>query len=82
MRPLGKTQVYVLKSMLPEKGWRGGGWYHGCGWVWDTPSGTERICQALAARGMVKITRAVAPNRVDRYDITKQGEEYLKQLAG
>jgi hypothetical protein len=46
---LGENQLSVLRSMLE---W--GGWERMCGWVWDTPSGTEKILVSLERHGLVK----------------------------
>ena len=39
---MGGNQRNVLASMLEC-----GGWERNCGWVWDTPSGTEKILYSL-----------------------------------
>lgn len=51
MKALGPNQLGVIRGMQdrPLKGW-----YPGCGWLWGTYSGTERICQSLAKRGLVE----------------------------
>jgi len=46
---LGSTQKDVLDSLRHY-----GKWFSGCGWVWDTPSGTERIMKSLVKRGLVE----------------------------
>lgn len=56
-RPLGETQKAVLHALSQHQRW-----YPGCGWVWDTPSGTERILRGLERRGLVQ-TRAVQEGR-------------------
>lgn len=39
---LGKTQYEVLQTLV-----RKGVWFPGCGWTWDTVSGTTRIMDSL-----------------------------------
>lgn len=50
MRKLGVNQLGVIQGMQRHSGW----WYAGCGWLWDTHSGTERICRSLVNRGLVE----------------------------
>lgn len=45
---LGETQKQMLIALEEH-----GSWKRGCGWLWDTPSGTERILNSLVARGLV-----------------------------
>lgn len=47
-RPLGKTQEDVLRALRSH-----GSWSRGCGWCWDTRSGTERVLDSLVRRGLV-----------------------------
>jgi len=47
-RKLGKIQKELLKSLKMHNYW-----HCACGWVWDTPSGTERILETLVRRGLV-----------------------------
>jgi hypothetical protein len=51
MQEIGKNQMAVLESMMdnPHKAW-----WPGCGWRWNTYSGTERILNSLVKRGMVE----------------------------
>ena len=50
MRPLGETQIDMLWSLQSH-----GSWHDcGCGWLWDTPSGTVRILDSLVRRGLVR----------------------------
>lgn len=46
---LGSTQQAVLHSLRDH----GGYWQSGCGWLWDTDSGTMRIMESLVKRGLV-----------------------------
>jgi len=50
-RSLGDKQRGLLKSLVYHKRW-----FHSykCGWLWDTPSGTVKILEALVTRGFVK----------------------------
>lgn len=50
MRPLGDVQKEVLRCLREHGGWPGRGW------LWDTTSNTERICESLVRRGLVKKT--------------------------
>lgn len=52
MKPLGKTQRGLLWSMTEHRG----RWYVNCGWLWDTHSGTARICESLVKRGLLAKT--------------------------
>lgn len=49
MKGVGTTQVAVLQALI-----RHGSWSAGCGWLWDTPSGTIRIILSLVKRGFVR----------------------------
>lgn len=49
--PLGKTQVSVLESLNRHGNHE---WFHGCGWVWNTLGGTERLLNSLVKRGLVE----------------------------
>lgn len=69
MRKLGVNQLGVLRSMQSRDL---KGWYAGCGWLWNTYSGTERICQSLAKRGLVTVSY---PHGVEAfYKLTAAGE--------
>lgn len=46
MRKLGKVQQEVLASLK-----RHGSWHHHCGWLWDTPSNTQRLMDSLVRAG-------------------------------
>jgi hypothetical protein len=59
---LGKTQAAML-ARIQEKGY----WYPGCGWIWDTRSGTLRILESLAKLGLVE---------------KRQGEEFVPRFTG
>lgn len=45
----GKVQRLVVESLCDA-----GCWFPGCGWVWDTPSGTERVVRSLCTRNMAR----------------------------
>lgn len=47
-RPLGRVQFEVLRALVRHKYW-----YPHCGWLWGTPSGTQRILDSLVQRGLV-----------------------------
>lgn len=49
-RGLGSTQLAVLRTMSQRNG---GVWSAGCGWVWNTWSGTTKLMEALHRRGLV-----------------------------
>jgi hypothetical protein len=49
MKPLGQTQLAVIDALQRH----GGHWRDGCGWQWDTPSGTRKIMEGLLKRGVV-----------------------------
>jgi hypothetical protein len=72
---LGSTQIKVLKSLVKR-----GSWYAGCGWMWDTRSGTERLMEALVKKGVA--TKATAtiryrpdgpPVKIVKYEPTDDG---------
>lgn len=69
MKQLGDTQKTVLALMKQH----GGYWYLGCGWLWDTPSGTDKILKSLVKRGLA--TFSTNAQGVQRYDLTKEGQE-------
>lgn len=46
---LGVNQQGVLRSLREHGPYR-----PGCGWLWDTPSGTVRILESLVRRGLVE----------------------------
>lgn len=46
---IGKVQAEVLRCLKDH-----GQWFRGCGWVWNTHSGTERILDSLVKRGLVE----------------------------
>ena len=49
---LGTIQADVLKSLQDHGYWS----RVGCGWLWDTPSNTERIMESLVRRGLAAKT--------------------------
>lgn len=49
---LGENQIGCLRSLAEH---RGGAWFAGCGWLWDTYSGTDRIMRSLARHGYAEI---------------------------
>lgn len=51
MRKLGKVQQDVLASLK-----RHGSWSRGCGWLWDTPSNTQRVMDSLVHAGYAAVT--------------------------
>jgi DNA-binding PadR family transcriptional regulator len=73
-RDLGKVQINVLGSLESHRGT----WWAGCGWYWDTYSGTNKLLQSLFKRGLVDH----APNdtRFGVFTINDKGRETLVQL--
>ena len=72
---LGDTQYNVL-WFLEETG----GWQLGCGWIWDTPSGTVKIMESLVKKGLAKKTKIPPKYEGDeryKYRITPQGKRRL-----
>lgn len=47
---LTKNQTTALARMLER-----GSWSENAPWVWDTKSGTDRICRALANKGLLDV---------------------------
>lgn len=66
-RPLTASQQGVLLALLEHGKWPGG-------WIWNTHSGTLRICEALCARGL-------AEKKDDKFFITEDGRRALEQLT-
>ena len=60
MKPLGKTQLYMMESLKESGSWSTGD----CGWLWDTPSGTIRILESLVKRDLVE------KQETDRFNTT------------
>jgi hypothetical protein len=73
-RPLGETQVAVLRSLREH------GKYPG-GWVWNTPSGTVQVLEALWARCLVTKTpmKAAFGSTYEVYTIGPLGEKALAE---
>ena len=57
---------------------QGGVYYRGCGWCWDTHTGTERLYGELARRGLVSVTTDPGPKHSPR----PGGRTYLLTAAG
>ena len=62
MKPLGKTQQGFLSHML----YHNNQWYDGCGWLWNTPSGTRKIAESLEKRGLLTASVEYDPTYGDR----------------
>jgi len=45
---LGKNQAEMIQYLKDRP------WFKGCGWVWDTDSGTIRILESLIKKGLVE----------------------------
>lgn len=61
-RGLGANQRAVLRLMLPDGSSKGRRfWYPGCGWYWNTFSGTEKIMWSLEKRGLVRYGMVEVP---------------------
>ncbi len=72
MKKLGETQRDVLRSLKNHNGY----WHAGCGWNWDTFSGTVRIMESLLKRGFVeKCATGMHSERYPRYNLTKEGRD-------
>jgi len=73
---LGSTQKSVLRSLTQHSGF----WHRGCGWLWDTYSGTERVLDSLVRRGLVD--RSLRESRLGyRYDINDAGKRAVSGEA-
>jgi hypothetical protein len=48
-RALGTTQAAFLRAMLEH----GGFWHEKCGWNWESPRITMRLCETLERRGLL-----------------------------
>lgn len=78
-RPLGDTQQAVLRALHQHQRW-----YAGCGWVWDTPSGTERLLQSLERRGLVQVrtVEGCLRRQSTSYTLTAAGVAVVESLRG
>lgn len=54
MVKLGEVQKQVLSSLEHFGSWYSG---FGCGWMWDTPSGTKRIMDSLVKKGVARVVK-------------------------
>lgn len=80
---LGATQYGVLKALVTQKLWYGGG--IGCGWNWGSQTNTERVLEALVKKGLVsKEEESVGGNIGARttmiYRATKLGLEHVETI--
>ncbi len=66
MREMGNVQKSVLAALKKH-----GSWHICCGWVWDTPSNTERILRTLMRRGHVEVHEAGAKFGGSTYPLYK-----------
>lgn len=48
---LGSTQKSILQALREHGSWHNRGF--GCGWVWDSRSGTQKVLESLVRRGLV-----------------------------
>ena len=72
MRPLGTVQRGCLDALFQHRSWRENGVLSG--WVWGTPSQTEKALDSLVKRGLVVKTG-------DKYTLSKVGSELLVDLC-
>ncbi len=75
MMPLGNNQKSCLRSLEEHKGWT-----RGCGWYWDTWSGTVRLMESLVTRGLAeKIETPIQryPHVQVEYKVTPKGREQI-----
>ena len=77
MRQIGKNQRGVLEALDEH-----GGWEPGCGWVWNTHKGTQKILDTLVARGLAKAINSPGRFSVKAYRITAEGKEILGASNG
>ena len=77
MRVLGGTQQAVLKALDMHGSWTTGG----CGWVWETRRGTEKILRTLVSRGAVETTPALQLGH-EVFVVSDVGRAYLSNLGG
>lgn len=80
--PMGETQRDVLRSLAkPHRGF----WYSGCGWLWNTKSGTTKIMESLLKRGLVTKTMVPYTHTPDctypRYDLTDEGRRVAQEKS-
>lgn len=73
-RRLGEVQISCLKTLGDR-----GDWYAGGGWAWSNYSGTLRIMEGLARRGLVENVGEPARSRRERYVLTEDGRAFLAE---
>ena len=69
---LGSKQKSVLSAMCYHRTW-----YVGCGWLWDTLSGTEKVMRSLAKKGLVD--EKTCDHRWSKgvmWEINEEGEKF------
>lgn len=49
-RRLGKNESAVYGKLIEHKYW-----HAGCGWYWDTGSGTRRLLDSLVRKGFARV---------------------------
>jgi hypothetical protein len=64
MADLGKTQKSVLRCLREH-----GSWHVGCGWLWDTYSGTARVMDSLVKRGLATVEHGGTYHRAIYYPV-------------
>lgn len=75
---LGNKQISLLWSLSQRKlGWIDHPF--GCGWVWDTQSGTRKVLETLVKRGLVEKTEYVS---TDTFGEEKSYPQYLLSSKG
>ncbi len=81
---LGCNQIDVLKCLAG----RHGAYHRGCGWVWDTDSGTVRILESLIRHNLVEKQHHPGfhypgapplPYPVFQYSINQSGLDWLRE---
>lgn len=71
---IGHVQRAWLEAMVRHG--NGCRWRRGCGYLWDTWGRTERLCQSLAARGLVE---KVTIDGREWWQVTAAGKKLVKK---
>lgn len=76
MHRLGKNQLAWLECVV-EKGY----WCAHCGFNWGIIGASERLCQSLEKRGLLKLTQVEQGIMGrDRWVPTEEGKQAIKSL--
>lgn len=71
---MGSAQLSCLVALVNHKGWE-----RNCGWLWDTPSGTEAYMQSFVKRGLATVSKRRTWNggETDHYTPTEGAKKFI-----